>query len=49
MTNIFVGNLSYQTTEGELEAMFAPMAQSNELPSSAIGTVVSPVGLPSSK
>ena len=22
MTNIFVGNLSYQTTEGELEAMF---------------------------
>lgn len=23
MTNIFVGNLSYQTTESELEAMFA--------------------------
>jgi RNA recognition motif-containing protein len=23
MTNIFVGNLSYQTTEGELEAAFA--------------------------
>jgi len=24
MTNIFVGNLSYQTTENELEAAFAP-------------------------
>ena len=24
MTNIFVGNLAYQTTESELEAIFAP-------------------------
>ncbi len=24
MTNIFVGNLAYQTTESELEAVFAP-------------------------
>jgi RNA recognition motif-containing protein len=23
MTNIFVGNLSYQTTEGEIEALFS--------------------------
>jgi cold-inducible RNA-binding protein len=24
MTNVFVGNLSYQTTDGELEALFSP-------------------------
>lgn len=27
MTNIYVGNLPYSTTDGELEAMFAPHGQ----------------------